>query len=156
MAAFLAIVAAAVPGPAAAQALPAWMAGSWCTATGADRGEEVWLAPAGGLMLGMSRTLPAGTTRRLQFEFLRIELQDGVPTYLAQPQGRPAVAFRLAQADDRSASFRNPAHDFPQRIDYRSDGDDRLHAEIAGAGRDGKERVIAFDFVACGLNAGAK
>lgn len=156
-AAAIALLAIAGSGPLAAQTLPGWLAGSWCSAAGAaELSEEVWLAPSAGLMLGMSRTVVAGNARRLQFEFLRIELQDGVPTYVAQPQGRPPVAFKQAQAGDTSVSFENPAHDFPQRIAYRRDADGRLHAEIAGPGRDGKERVIGFDFTACGLNAPPK
>ena len=131
---------------AADAALPAWMAGSWCADANARRIEEVWLAPAGALMIGMSRTV-AANRRTPEFEFLRIELRDGVPTYLAQPQGAPPVAFKLTQSTDSSARFENPQHDFPQRIEYRRTGDG-LHAEIAGP-RQGKERVIAFDYKLC-------
>ena len=127
-------------------ALPAWMAGSWCSDANARRIEEVWLAPAGGMMIGMSRTV-AANRRMPEFEFLRIELRDGVPTYLAQPQGAPPVAFKLTQSTDSSARFENRQHDFPQRIEYRRAGD-ALHAEIAGP-RHGKERVIGFDYQLC-------
>ena len=65
-------------GVARAQALPAWMAGSWCAHRPTEVIEEVWLAPAGGLMLGMARTTPR-SGQRTQFEFLRIELHDGTP-----------------------------------------------------------------------------
>lgn len=135
------------PGLAAAQTLPAWMAGSWCLSRNGEQIEEVWLAPAGGLMLGMGRTT-AGSGQRTHFEFMRIELRDGTTTYLAQPQGRLATAFKLIEADSSSARFENPAHDFPKRIEYRRDGN-AMRAEIAGPGRDGKERVIGFDFVVC-------
>ncbi|HEX2120831.1 MAG TPA: DUF6265 family protein, partial [Thermoanaerobaculia bacterium] len=89
----------------------AWIAGHW-TATDT---EEVWLAPRGGLMTGMSRTVKNG---RASFEFIRIqETKDGV-FYFAQPGGRPAVAFRLVEATPTRAMFANPEHDFPQRITY--------------------------------------
>ena len=140
-------LAAASPGAAAGDALPAWMAGSWCSNANAQRIEEVWLEPAAGLMLGMSRTV-AANQKPPQFEFLRVELRDGVPTYLEQPQGRPAVAFKLTQAGDSSARFENPAHDFPQRIEYRRNGN-ALHAEIAGPRQGGKELVIGFDYEVC-------
>lgn len=144
-----AIGSAQTPAPTPApNTLPAWMAGRWCSLPSAnERSEEVWLAPAGGLMLGMSRTVSTARART-QFEFLRIELREGVPVYLAQPQGRPAVEFRQVQADERSARFENPAHDFPKRIEYRRNGD-ALHAEIAGPGKDGREFTIAFAFTAC-------
>jgi hypothetical protein len=98
-------------------------------------------------MLGMGRTVSASGQRPAQFEFLRVELRDGVPTYLAQPQGVPAVAFRLIQSGDSSVRFENPAHDFPQRIEYRRNGS-ALRAEIAGP-RGGQERVIGFDYRPC-------
>lgn len=138
--------------PAAALAqtpdtLPAWMAGRWCTASGNDRSEEVWLAPAGGLMVGMSRTVLAGRAKA-QFEFLRVEMRDGVPSYLAQPQGRPAVEFRQVQADRGRVRFENLTHDFPKRIEYRRNGD-ALHAEISGPSKDGRELAIVFAYASC-------
>ena len=149
---FVGLLAASLCAPAATaapseRALPAWMAGSWCATAGAQRIEEVWLAPAGGLMLGMSRTV-AANQKQPQFEFLRVELRDGVPTYLAQPQGAAAVAFKLTQSGDSSARFENSAHDFPQRIEYRRAGN-TMRAEIAGPRQGGKELVIAFDYALC-------
>jgi hypothetical protein len=140
------LCAACAAAVAADAAMPAWMAGSWCSRAGAQRIEEVWLAPAGGLMIGMSRTI-AASPRGPQFEFLRVELRDGVPTYLAQPQGAAPVAFKLTQSSDSSARFENPQHDFPQRIEYRRAGRG-LRAEIAGP-RHGQERVIVFDYEPC-------
>ena len=141
-----ALLGAALPGTAADPGLPDWMAGRWCGTRSEPQIEEVWLIPAGGLMLGLARTVSA-SGRPTQFEFLRIELRDGVPTYLAQPQGAPPVAFKLTQAGATSARFENPAHDFPQRIEYRRTGSS-LRAEIAGP-RGGGERVIGFDYAAC-------
>lgn len=100
----------------------AWMSGRWeANATGRWT-EESWSAPRGGVMLGFSRSGREQVLR--EFEFLRIQAgEDGVPVYLAQPGGRPAVAFRLTARDGTSATFENPAHDFPQRIRYRRDGE---------------------------------
>lgn len=147
-----AVVAVCLGLPAAALAqtpniLPAWMVGRWCTTSPNDRSEEVWLAPAGGLMVGMNRTVSVARSRP-QFEFLRIEMRDGVPSYLAQPQGRPAVEFRQVQGDQRSVRFENLAHDFPKQIEYRKDGD-ALHAQISGPGKDGREFAIAYAYAPC-------
>src|SRR5687767_3719967 len=63
-----------VPAAGAARLAPAgFLAGCW-RATEADGAvvEESWSLPAGGLMLGWSRTLRPG--RAAQFEQLRIEL----------------------------------------------------------------------------------
>ena len=71
-----------------------WIAGHWCLEAGGELIEEYWLPGAGDLMLGLSRTVKAGKTA--SFEYLRIQSKDGVTNYLAQPQGAPPTAFRLA------------------------------------------------------------
>jgi hypothetical protein len=100
----------------------AWMAGRWESVEDGRWTEEYWSAPRGGILIGYSRAGAGGTLR--EFEYLRIAVgDDGAPAYLASPGGRPAVAFRLTARDGASATFANPAHDFPQRIVYRRDGD---------------------------------
>lgn len=99
-----------------------WMAGQWELAQEGRWTEESWSAPRGGVMLGHSRSGRGDALR--EFEFLRLQAgEDGVPVYLAQPGGRPAVPFRLTARDGTSATFENPQHDFPQRIRYVRDGE---------------------------------
>jgi hypothetical protein len=141
---FVLLFAAAACTQAAATALPGFIAGHWCAADG--HGEEYWLPAKGGLMLGVSRTAAPG--ERTTFEFLRIAIVDGVPAYLAMPEGRAATVFKQTAGGDDWVRFENPAHDFPRRIEYRRDGD-ALHAEIAGPGDGGAEQVIGFDFRRC-------
>jgi hypothetical protein len=134
------------------QAAPAapldWLAGQWCGGEGNERVEEHWMSPAkNGELLGLSRTLKDG--RMASFEFLRIGDVDGVPTYLAQPGGRPPTAFKRTHGGERWVRFENPAHDFPTRIEYRREGE-TLQAQVGGKGRDGKEMRFTFDFVRCG------
>ncbi len=99
-----------------------WMAGRWENVNARGRWtEEAWSMERGGVMLGFSRT---GTDAVREFEFLRIQSgPDGVPTYFAQPGGRPPIPFRLTAHDATSATFDNPTHDFPQRIRYVRTGD---------------------------------
>ena len=100
----------------------AWMSGRWESVQGGRWTEESWSAPRGGVMLGHSRSGSGDALR--EFEFLRLQAgTDGVPVYLAQPGGRPPVPFRLTARSGTSATFENPAHDFPQRIVYRRDRD---------------------------------
>lgn len=120
----------------------AWLAGCW-TQQGREAGSvEQWMAPAGGLMLGMARTLKNG--RVVEFEFMQIRADaEGRLSYIAQPQGRPPTEFKLLSQGEADAVFENPGHDFPQRVSYRRTEVDRLVARIEGVAG-GKPRGIDF------------
>ncbi|HEU4778552.1 MAG TPA: DUF6265 family protein [Steroidobacteraceae bacterium] len=123
-----------------------WLSGQWCKESGGEFTEEHWLAPRGDVMLGVGRTIAGGKTK--SFEFMRIEHRDGGTYYLAQPQGSKPTPFRMTESGAHWARFENPQHDFPKRVEYRLTPGG-LHAEIAGPGKDGKERVIPFDYRSC-------
>lgn len=112
----------------------AWLQGCWA-ASGAERGSgEQWMGPAGGTMLGMSRTVRKGRT--VEYEFIRIEQgADGKLAFVAQPSGQPQASFPLLREDGDSVVFENLAHDFPQRVIYRRAGASGLHARIEGKGK---------------------
>lgn len=121
----------------------AWLAGCWAQ-QGREAGSvEQWMAPAGGLMLGMARLVKQG--RVVEFEFMQIRADaDGRLHYIAQPQGRPPTSFGLLRHGDAEAVFENRAHDFPQRVSYRRTAADRLVARIEGE-MNGKPRGIDFE-----------
>lgn len=144
----LAVLAGLLPGPAArAQgddlARLAWLAGCWKSDAAEAGSVEQWMPPAGGTMLGMSRTVKQGRT--VAFEFLQIRAQaDGKLAYIAQPSGQTTATFALLRLGDAEAAFENPQHDFPQRVVYQlADGGSKLMARIEGV-RGGKLRVIEF------------
>ena len=110
----------------------AWMAGTWTGEDGGTATEEVWIAPRGGLMLGLHRDVARG--KAVSFEFLRIEATaDGI-VYFASPKGAPPTPFRLVEGKEGRAVFENPKHDFPVRILYWLGPDNSLHARIEGPG----------------------
>ena len=139
-------IAALMVGVAHAQAQPqpleglAWLAGCW-TYDGSDAGSgEQWLAPAGGTMLGVGRTVKNGTTT--EFEFMRIHTTDGGKlAYTALHSGQPQATFEASSLTAGAVTFENLQHDFPQRIIYRAVGSDRLAARVEGM-RDGTLRGI--------------
>ena len=105
-----------------------WMAGSWRGERDGVVMEEIWTAPAGGIMLGMHRDV---TPKRTSFEFIRIaETPEGI-VYFASPSGRPPTPFRLTESGAQRAVFSKPDHDFPKRIVYWRDGA-RLCARVEG------------------------
>jgi hypothetical protein len=118
--------------PAAADiAAMAWLAGTWTSASGGTT-EESWTPPAGGAMLGTSRTI--ARERMVAFEFLRVVERDGTLVYIAQPGGRPPTEFTLTAISPVEAVFENPAHDYPKVIRYRREGDDAMVARISDTG----------------------
>jgi hypothetical protein len=111
----------------------AWMTGHWAE----GNVEELWLAPKGELMLGMSRTIRRNG--KAAFEFVRIARTDDGIAYIAQPGGRPPTSFKLVESGPRRAVFANPEHDFPKRIVYEL-RDGKLCARTdAGENTDGDE-----------------
>jgi len=95
-----------------------WMSGCWIQIRANGRIEEQWMAPGGGVMLGMSRTLKDGKVR--EFEFLRIAPgPDGKLGFIAKPSGQPEATFPLKEITEDTVVFENPTHDFPQRILYK-------------------------------------
>ncbi|HEX6046032.1 MAG TPA: DUF6265 family protein [Pyrinomonadaceae bacterium] len=120
-----------------------WIAGDWQTPSGGrSQMEEHWTKPAGGSMMGMSRTVAGDKT--VEFEYLRIEQRaDGV-YYVAHPKARcPSTDFKLTRASATEAVFENPQHDFPKRIIYRKTAGDSLTASI-DAGEGTKSMSFAF------------
>lgn len=131
-----------------------WLAGCWQGQFGEPGTVEQWLSPAGGTMLGVSRTVRQGRT--VEFEFMQLRLlPDGVLAFIAQPSGRPPTAFRAVSLSGSEAVFENPEHDFPQRIRYLRPDASRLWASIEG-GRGGALRKLEFSFarVSCDPPAG--
>lgn len=123
----------------------AWMSGDWQTdPTGRAVSEEHWTRPAGGSMIGTSRTLVGDRTA--SFEFLRIEARGDSIYYVASPKGRcPATDFKLTRLSGQEVVFENPQHDFPKRIIYRKNSEGGLSAVVdAGEGTKSEK----FDFKA--------
>ena len=66
--------------------------------------EEQWLAPAGGAMVGMSRSVRDGKLR--QFEFMRIVPgEDGTLRYVVIPSGQAETAFDLKDLAADAVTF---------------------------------------------------
>lgn len=126
----------------------AFLAGCWEMRTATRVTHEHWMAPLGGMMPGVNRTVVGGVAR--EWEALRIGMREGTVTYSAQPGGREPTHFAMTDLTDTSATFANPAHDFPQRITYTRRGADSLVARIEGT-INGATRGMDFPFrrVAC-------
>lgn len=127
----------------------AWLGGCWESTSGNRTTIEMWLPPAGGLMIGGSRTVSAGQARG--YEHLRLRVDGDILVYTAVPSGQVETEFRSTAVSATGFTVENPAHDFPQRIVYTQTGSDTMTASVEGPGRDGGTRAfdIAFRRVAC-------
>ena len=112
--------------------------------------EEQWMAPAGGTMIGMSRTVRNKVTTG--WEFMRIEVSDSGVHFVSKPkENKDETFFKLSTsaADVKPstafAAFDNPEHDFPQRVIYHSNKPDTLSARIEGT-MNGKTSGVDFPY----------
>ena len=132
MKAILTLFAALVPGALFADTsvpLPAWMTGAWAFQNGTDWGDEYWTAPRGGMMIGAARMGKAD--KLIVWEHTRIAYDDECKlAFWAMPRGQPATKFCMSEQTATSVTFKNTAHDYPQRVRYWRDGK-MLRAEIS-------------------------
>ena len=140
--------------PALAQAQSAidrvaWLHGCWQT-TGSPVIEEQWMAPRGGTMIGMGRTVRDGRTT--EYELVVLKEQDGRLAYEAHPSGQPSAVFLSREITDTSVVFENAEHDFPQRVGYRR-SESGLAAWIEGTLK-GQMRRVDFIYAraSCGVH----
>ena len=103
---------------------------------------EFWLPPAGGTMMGISRTIAKEKT--VEYEFLVLRGGANGLEYVAKPSGQAETIFTATRVARHEAVFENPAHDFPTRITYRLTATG-LAATIDGM-MNGKPRAIDFKY----------
>lgn len=109
----------------------AWMAGCWASEKGDAGSVEHWLPPAGGTMLGVSRTVKNGKT--VEFEYMQLRTNtEGKLVFIALPSGQKETTFAASSVGKDSVTFENPQHDFPQKVIYRLESPTRLVARIEG------------------------
>jgi hypothetical protein len=97
-----------------------WMSGCWRQESAGRVVDEMWMTPGGGALFGIGRTVARG--RVVSYEFMRIH-DDGGLTFTSKPSGQAEASFKVLKRGAREIVFENLAHDFPQRVMYRLDGD---------------------------------
>ena len=120
-----------------------WMAGCWEHRTSKLVVTEQWSVPRAGVMLGSGQTTRGDST--IEYEHTRIFERGGKLVFSAQPSGQASAEFVADGVRGLSVTFSNPAHDFPQRVIYRSAGPDTLLARVEGQ-RGGQIRGVDFSY----------
>jgi hypothetical protein len=132
----------------------AWMAGCSAPEQGDAGSVERWLPPAGGTMLGVSRTVKNGRT--VEFEFMQLRVNaEGKLVFIALPSGQKEATFVASNVGKDAVTFENPQHDFPQKVSYRLESSDRLIGRIEG-NRGGTVHGVDFPMrrVSCEVGTG--
>jgi hypothetical protein len=123
----------------------AWIGATWIGTSGTTTTtttEERWTPPASGAMHALARTLSGSNLSA--FEFLCMVEREGTLAYVAMPNGRsPATYFMLTNITPDSATFENPAHDYPRLIRYSRLPDGSLQTTIS-AGGDVRARSVTL------------
>ncbi len=119
-----------------------WLSGCWAAA-GQEHGSiEYWMAPAGGTMFGVARTVHENKTTT--YEYMRIVTKsDGNIVFVASPKGQETTSFTLKHLGANEVVFENLQHDFPQIVIYRLAQPNHLIGRIEGD-LDGKYRSMDF------------
>ena len=115
-----------------------WLAGCWELRSGDRVTIEMWMPPAGGLMLGSARTV-AGETLR-EYEQVMLRVVEGAVVYTARPSGQAEASsfdnaatslrdgerlkaqFAAIRGERAGPEFRKAAKLFPISPDFRSSG----------------------------------
>jgi hypothetical protein len=120
-----------VPAACASTADLQWMVGAWRQETQGTVFHERWRPGEGGVLIGEARSVSEDGSEVYQDEDMRIAAEGGTLVYAADPDGDGEfVKFTLATCDDRSVTFENAAHDFPNRLSYRRTDDGGLTASV--------------------------
>ncbi len=144
---WLTLALVALPSGASAQGMQshklAWLQGCWAMVNQERAVEEQWMAPRGNTMMGTSRTVQG--TDLVTYEFMMIREQGGTLSFEVRPSGHAPVVYNAASITDSSVVFENAKREFPQKIGYRRNGDNSMHAWIEG-NRNGELRRAEFPY----------
>lgn len=120
-----------------------WLSGCWESNDKAKNVliSEQWMKPAGGMMLGIGRTVKKG--KAVDFEFMRIEQKGDDIFFVAKPKANnDETPFKLISLTTNEVTFENKDHDFPQRVIYKRQGT-KLTGRIEG---NNNGKFLGIDF----------
>ena len=115
-----------------------WLLGEWRADGDRTTFQESWTesAPQGFEGAGIERSKADGSVKGA--EALRlVEMAGGVFYVSKVSHNELPISFRLTGCDGGTYVFENPGHDFPKRLEYRRDGEDRLVVRVSDGGAKG-------------------
>lgn len=123
-----------------------WIIGNWEQKTEAGILTESWKRQNDSVFVGSTYFINESDT--LHSETILLEQRADSITYSAKVKGQnneKAIPFTLTTANTNSLVFENPAHDYPQKIEYQKSKSNGLQVTISGILR-GKKSVEKYSF----------
>jgi len=120
-----------------------WLLGEWLADGERRTFHESWIEAASNTFegTGIERAKAGGAVKG--GESLRlVEMADGIFYISKVDHNELPIAFRLTACGQNTWLFENPDHDFPRRIEYRREGEDRVVVNVS----DGGEKGFTLDF----------
>lgn len=119
-----------------------WLLGTWEISSNKF---ESWTWKSDSMLLGRSYTV--NETDTMVLETIRLLIRNDqfyyIVTVMNQNKGEPII-FKLNRGDPQNLTFENSEHDFPQKIHYVKDGDNKISVWIEGEIR-GKLKKSEFN-----------
>jgi hypothetical protein len=120
-----------------------WLLGEWHAESGATNWRESWSELDSKTWKGRGVESSKADPSRQAAEDLRLVEMGGGVFYVAKvAHNELPVAFRLVECGEGRLVFSSPAHDFPKRLEYLRQCDDRLKVHVS----DGAEKGFTLDF----------
>jgi hypothetical protein len=121
-----------------------WLLGEWLADGKTSTWHETWTETGAKTWEGRGTETPKADPGKASIEELRlVEMGDGVFYVAKVSHNDLPVAFRLVECGDGRLVFTNPAHDFPRRLEYERQPDERLRVRAS----DGANSGFTRDFV---------
>lgn len=107
-----------------------WLAGSWQHVDEKKKIIESWQVQSNGELIG-GADFYQDKVSASSYEKLRIIKVDGDIFYLAKPkESTYPVAFKLSACANNRFDFINQQHDFPQKISYYKQANNRITVDV--------------------------
>jgi len=115
-----------------------WVLGEWTSVDDVNPTRESWRRISTDTFEGVGSARSPGTGGMIVTETLRLVSMSGGVYYIAKVAHNDLpVAFAATACEDGSATFENPAHDFPKRLVYRLEDPDRMTVAVGSDGENG-------------------
>jgi Domain of unknown function (DUF6265) len=120
-----------------------WLLGNWVAVDGDRTFAETWVRLSDTTFEGKGVTTKGASSAIVDSESLRLlQMENGVFYVSKVAHNRLPIAFELTECSPQRLVFENPAHDFPQRLEYAAEAAGQMTVRVTG----GKDKGFTLRF----------